>query len=180
MRSSTKQVAIAVLATLQLADCFMLQPLLPGSRSFTHPVLRSSLMRTASSCRAPRAEIAMAADGESAGKDQDRRGAGVAVLDVETETAPAEEKEERDAEFEGNWRVLLHRDEWLTLDYGQEAIMTVVPMIPHQKAHRIAMRAHMEGVAHVITAPGPMAREFSLAFKRLGFTSSIAPSGNAE
>mmetsp|Transcript_19459 Transcript_19459/g.43855 ORF Transcript_19459/g.43855 Transcript_19459/m.43855 type:complete len:189 (+) Transcript_19459:3-569(+) len=176
-------VALMTLATLQpAAEAFMLQTQPPASP------WRSTGARTLHSARRPElrmgSALCMSGSGEGAGEgragETERGGGGVAVLTRDPDVQEAGVMEEKKAVFAGNWRVLLHRDEWDTFDWGQEAIMFVCPMIGHKKAKAIAMQAHMTGLAHVITAPKPMARAFSLGFTDLGLTSSIAPDRSNE
>lgn len=60
------------------------------------------------------------------------RGAGVAVLTPDADKATAVEKKESVA-FKGNWRVLLHRDEWYTFDYCEDWLIRVVPILTRKK-----------------------------------------------
>uniref|UniRef100_A0A6U4UL17 Adaptor protein ClpS core domain-containing protein n=2 Tax=Hemiselmis andersenii TaxID=464988 RepID=A0A6U4UL17_HEMAN len=108
------------------------------------------------------------------GGERERARGGVAVLTKTPDTENVDEVQDK-VKYEGNWRVLLHRDDWATMDYGQWAIMTVIPTISHKKAHKIALQAHMKGIATVTIVPKSLARAFSLGFWKLGFTSSIAP-----
>jgi hypothetical protein len=78
--------------------------------------------------------------GEGGAKERENGGGGVAVLTREPDVDEAGTAVEDKVVFEGDWRVLLHRDEWDTFDYGQEAIMMVVPIISHKKAKAIAMQ----------------------------------------
>ena len=75
------------------------------------------------------------------------------------EAAPAV-KSRRAAEFKGNWRVLLHRDEWDTFDYAESVLLHVVPTLTRKKANRIAMQAHMTGTATVVIEHKKIARYY--------------------
>jgi hypothetical protein len=56
-------------------------------------------------------------------------GAGVAVLTKppEVDLAPAERASA--ADFKGNWRVILHRDEWDTFDYCRQGLRCNINLI---------------------------------------------------
>ena len=75
------------------------------------------------------------------------------------EAAPAVTSR-RAAEFKGNWRVLLHRDEWDTFDYAESVLLHVVPTLTRKKANRIAMQAHMTGTATVVIEHKKIARYY--------------------
>ena len=72
--------------------------------------------------------------GAGAGSEgaSERSGAGVAVLTPDADKATAVEKKESVA-YKGNWRVLLHRDEWYTFDYCEDWLIRVVPILTRKK-----------------------------------------------
>jgi ATP-dependent Clp protease adaptor protein ClpS len=73
------------------------------------------------------------------------------------------------------YRVLLHNDEFNSMEYVVESLMKVVPSLTMPQAVDIMMQAHTAGVALVITCALEPAEFYCEALKNLGLTSTIEP-----
>lgn len=73
------------------------------------------------------------------------------------------------------YRVLLHNDEFNSMEYVVESLMKVVPSLTMPQAVDIMMQAHTAGVALVITCEMEHAEFYSEGLCSLGLTSTIEP-----
>lgn len=73
------------------------------------------------------------------------------------------------------YRVLLHNDDFNSMEYVVESLLTVVPSLTTPQAVDIMMQAHTAGVALVITCALEHAEFYCEGLKGRGLTSSIEP-----
>jgi len=73
------------------------------------------------------------------------------------------------------YRVLLHNDDFNSMEYVVEALLKVVPSLTPPQAVDIMMQAHTAGVALVITCALEPAEFYSEGLCSLGLTSTIEP-----
>jgi ATP-dependent Clp protease adaptor protein ClpS len=73
------------------------------------------------------------------------------------------------------YRVLLHNDEFNTMEYVVQTLMTVVAGITQPQAVDIMMEAHTNGIALVITCAMEHAEFYCETLKNQGLTSTIEP-----
>lgn len=76
---------------------------------------------------------------EGGASEQEEAGGGVGVMtkrltDADRATDAAR-TQAQPSEFKGNWRVLLHRDEWITFDYCSDVLVQVIPTLTRKKVH---------------------------------------------
>ena len=60
---------------------------------------------------------------------------GVAVITKPDLNKATQVEVKKKVEWEGNWRVLLHRDEWYTFDYCEGALLHVIPVLTRKKVN---------------------------------------------
>ncbi|MFM7470449.1 MAG: ATP-dependent Clp protease adapter ClpS [Nodosilinea sp.] len=73
------------------------------------------------------------------------------------------------------YRVLLHNDDFNSMEYVVESLLKVVPSLTTPQAVDIMMQAHSAGVALVITCALEPAEFYSEGLGSLGLTSTIEP-----
>lgn len=73
------------------------------------------------------------------------------------------------------YRVLLHNDDFNSMEYVVQTLMTTVPSITQPQAVDIMMEAHTNGVALVITCAQEHAEFYCETLKNHGLTSTIEP-----
>jgi ATP-dependent Clp protease adaptor protein ClpS len=71
--------------------------------------------------------------------------------------------------------VLLHNDEFNSMEYVVESLMKVVPSLSMPQAVNIMMQAHVGGVAVVIICAQEHAEFYCEGLNGKGLTSSIEP-----
>ncbi|TAF11178.1 MAG: ATP-dependent Clp protease adapter ClpS [Nostocales cyanobacterium] len=73
------------------------------------------------------------------------------------------------------YRVLLHNDDYNSMEYVVQVLMTTVPSITQPQAVSIMMEAHSNGLALVITCALEHAEFYCETLKSHGLSSSIEP-----
>ena len=73
------------------------------------------------------------------------------------------------------YRVLLHNDDFNSMEYVVQALMQTVPSLTQPQAVSIMMEAHTNGIALVIICAQEHAEFYSETLKNLGLTSTIEP-----
>ena len=73
------------------------------------------------------------------------------------------------------YRVLLHNDEYNSMEHVVQVLMKTVPSITQPQAVSIMMEAHTNGIALVITCAQEHAEFYCETLKQYGLTSTIEP-----
>ncbi len=73
------------------------------------------------------------------------------------------------------YRVLLHNDDFNSMEYVVQVLMQAVPGITQPQAVSIMMEAHTNGTALVITCAQEHAEFYCETLKNHGLTSTIEP-----
>ncbi len=73
------------------------------------------------------------------------------------------------------YRVLLHNDDFNSMEYVVQTLMKTVPGITQPQAVNIMMEAHTNGIALVITCALEHAEFYCETLKNHGLTSTIEP-----
>lgn len=73
------------------------------------------------------------------------------------------------------YRVLLHNDDFNSMEYVVQVLMTTVPSLTQPQAVDIMMEAHTNGLALVITCAQEPAEFYCETLKNHGLTSTIEP-----
>lgn len=73
------------------------------------------------------------------------------------------------------YRVLLHNDDFNSMEYVVQVLMTTVPSVTQPQAVNIMMEAHTNGIALVITCAQEHAEFYSETLNNHGLTSTIEP-----
>jgi ATP-dependent Clp protease adaptor protein ClpS len=73
------------------------------------------------------------------------------------------------------YRVLLHNDDYNSMEYVVQALITTVPSLTQPQAVSIMMEAHSNGIALVITCAQEHAEFYCETLKEKGLSSSIEP-----
>ncbi|GGA24745.1 ATP-dependent Clp protease adapter ClpS [Okeania sp. KiyG1] len=73
------------------------------------------------------------------------------------------------------YRVLLHNDDFNSMEYVVQALMKTVPSLTQPQAVDIMMEAHSNGIALVITCALEHAEFYCQNLKNQGLTSTIEP-----
>jgi ATP-dependent Clp protease adaptor protein ClpS len=73
------------------------------------------------------------------------------------------------------YRVLLHNDDFNSMEYVVQTLMTTVPSLTQPQAVSIMMEAHTNGLALVITCALEPAEFYCETLKNHGLTSTIEP-----
>jgi ATP-dependent Clp protease adaptor protein ClpS len=73
------------------------------------------------------------------------------------------------------YKVLLHNDDFNSMEYVVQTLMQTVPSITQPQAVNIMMEAHTNGLALVITCALEPAEFYSETLKNHGLTSTIEP-----
>ncbi|NJO26520.1 MAG: ATP-dependent Clp protease adapter ClpS [Richelia sp. SL_2_1] len=73
------------------------------------------------------------------------------------------------------YRVLLHNDEYNTMEYVVQTLITTVPSLSQPQAVSIMMEAHTNGFGLVITCAQEHAEFYCETLKNHGLSSTIEP-----
>ncbi len=73
------------------------------------------------------------------------------------------------------YRVLLHNDDFNSMEYVVQVLLQAVPSITQPQAVSIMMEAHTNGIALVITCAQEHAEFYCETLKNHGLTSTIEP-----
>lgn len=73
------------------------------------------------------------------------------------------------------YRVLLHNDDFNTMEYVVQILLQTVPSLTQPQAVNIMMEAHTSGIALVIICAQEHAEFYSETLKNHGLTSTIEP-----
>lgn len=73
------------------------------------------------------------------------------------------------------YRVLLHNDDFNSMEYVVQTLMSTVPSLTQPQAVDIMMEAHTNGVALVITCAQEHAEFYCETLKNHGLSSTIEP-----
>ncbi|HAX90486.1 MAG TPA: ATP-dependent Clp protease adapter ClpS [Cyanobacteria bacterium UBA11370] len=73
------------------------------------------------------------------------------------------------------YRVLLHNDDFNSMEYVVQVLMTTIPNLTQPQAVNIMMEAHTSGLALVITCAQEHAEFYSETLNNHGLTSTIEP-----
>jgi ATP-dependent Clp protease adaptor protein ClpS len=73
------------------------------------------------------------------------------------------------------YRVLLHNDDFNSMEYVVQALISTVPSLTQPQAVDIMMEAHTNGLALVITCAQEHAEFYCETLKNHGLTSTIEP-----
>lgn len=73
------------------------------------------------------------------------------------------------------YRVLLHNDDFNSMEYVVQSLMQTVPSLTQPQAVSIMMEAHTNGIALVIICAQEHAEFYSETLKNLGLISTIEP-----
>lgn len=73
------------------------------------------------------------------------------------------------------YRVLLHNDDFNSMEYVVQVLLQTVPSLTQPQAVNIMMEAHNSGVALVITCAQEHAEFYCETLKNHGLTSTIEP-----
>ena len=73
------------------------------------------------------------------------------------------------------YRVLLHNDDFNSMEYVVQTLLSTVPSLTQPQAVDIMMEAHTNGVALVITCAQEHAEFYCETLKNHGLTSTIEP-----
>ena len=73
------------------------------------------------------------------------------------------------------YRVLLHNDDFNSMEYVVQTLIQTVPSVTQPQAVSIMMEAHTNGMALVITCAQEHAEFYSETLKSHGLTSTIEP-----
>ncbi len=73
------------------------------------------------------------------------------------------------------YRVLLHNDDFNSMEYVVQVLMQTVPSITQPQAVSIMMEAHTDGIALVIICAQEHAEFYCETLKNHGLTSTIEP-----
>ncbi len=74
-----------------------------------------------------------------------------------------------------NYRVLLHNDDFNSMEHVVEVLITTIPNMSQPQAINIMMEAHQYGMALVIVCNQEHAEHYSEVLKSHGLTSTIEP-----
>ena len=85
------------------------------------------------------------------------------------------EKRSTSRKLAPRYRVLLHNDQFNSMEYVVQVLLTTVPSLTQPQAVSIMMEAHTSGVALVITCALEHAEFYSETLKENGLTSTIEP-----
>ncbi|MBD2663870.1 ATP-dependent Clp protease adapter ClpS [Richelia sinica] len=85
------------------------------------------------------------------------------------------EKRSTSRKLAPRYRVLLHNDDYNSMEYVVQVLMTTVPSLTQPQAVSIMMEAHSNGLALVITCALEHAEFYCETLKNHGLTSTIEP-----
>ena len=75
------------------------------------------------------------------------------------------------------YRVLLHNDDYNSMDYVVRALLRTVPSLSVRAAEDIMLEAHLRGVALVIVCPKELAELYCERLTGFGLTATMEPEG---
>ena len=73
------------------------------------------------------------------------------------------------------YRVLLHNDDYNSMEYVVQSLLEVLPSLTQPQAVNIMMEAHRSGMALVVTCALEPAEFYCESLRSKGLTSSIEP-----
>lgn len=73
------------------------------------------------------------------------------------------------------YRVLLHNDDYNTMDHVVMALMRIIGGMEAERAYQIMLDAHLHGVAEVITCPKEVAEHYRDGLQGYALTATIEP-----
>ena len=85
------------------------------------------------------------------------------------------EKSSTSRKLAPRYRVLLHNDNYNSMEYVVQVLMTTVPSLTQPQAVSIMMEAHTNGLALVITCAQEHAEFYCETLKNHGLSSTIEP-----
>ncbi len=85
------------------------------------------------------------------------------------------EKRSTSRKLAPRYRVLLHNDDFNSMEYVVQVLLTTVPNLTQPQAVSIMMEAHTNGIALVITCAQEHAEFYCETLKNHGLTSTIEP-----
>lgn len=85
------------------------------------------------------------------------------------------EKKSTSRKLAPRYRVLLHNDEFNSMEYVVQVLLTTVPNLTQPQAVSIMMEAHTNGMALVISCAQEHAEFYCETLKNHGLTSTIEP-----
>ncbi|MBF2003966.1 ATP-dependent Clp protease adapter ClpS [Chlorogloeopsis fritschii PCC 9212] len=85
------------------------------------------------------------------------------------------EKRSTSSKLAPQYRVLLHNDDYNSMEYVVQVLLTTVPSLTQPQAVSIMMEAHTNGIALVITCAQEHAEFYCETLKNHGLTSTIEP-----
>ncbi|MDM9380913.1 MULTISPECIES: ATP-dependent Clp protease adapter ClpS [unclassified Chlorogloeopsis] len=85
------------------------------------------------------------------------------------------EKRSTSRKLAPQYRVLLHNDDYNSMEYVVQVLLTTVPSLTQPQAVSIMMEAHTNGIALVITCAQEHAEFYCETLKNHGLTSTIEP-----
>lgn len=85
------------------------------------------------------------------------------------------EKRSTSRKIAPRYRVLLHNDDFNSMEYVVQVLMKTVPSLTQPQAVNIMMEAHATGIALVITCAQEHAEFYCETLKNHGLTSTIEP-----
>ena len=91
---------------------------------------------------------------------------------VDTETL-----QRRLTELLPRYRVLLHNDDYNSMDHVVHALLASVPSLSVDAAGRIMLEAHTHGLAEVIVCPKEQAEHYCVRLGSFGLTASMERAG---
>jgi ATP-dependent Clp protease adaptor protein ClpS len=91
-------------------------------------------------------------------------------VSVETKQKPSTSRK-----LAPQYRVLLHNDDYNTMEYVVQVLLTTVPSLTQPQAVSIMMEAHSNGLALVITCAQEPAEFYCETLKNHGLVSTIEP-----
>lgn len=99
------------------------------------------------------------------------------LLEYEVKAVSVETLEKRSTvrKLAPRYRVLLHNDDFNSMEHVVQTLMTTVPSLTQPQAVDIMMEAHTNGIALVITCAQEHAEFYCETLKNHGLTSTIEP-----
>ncbi|MBD2299063.1 ATP-dependent Clp protease adapter ClpS [Nostoc sp. FACHB-87] len=85
------------------------------------------------------------------------------------------EKSSTSRKLAPRYRVLLHNDDYNSMEYVVQVLLTTIPGLTQPQAVSIMMEAHTNGLALVITCALEHAEFYCETLKNHGLSSSIEP-----
>ncbi|MBD2493254.1 ATP-dependent Clp protease adapter ClpS [Nostoc sp. MBR 210] len=85
------------------------------------------------------------------------------------------EKSSTSRKLAPRYRVLLHNDDYNSMEYVVQVLLTTIPSLTQPQAVSIMMEAHTNGLALVITCALEHAEFYCETLKNHGLSSSIEP-----